>query len=348
MSGKKSKASKVVSYQEFSRITSCGKIYPVYLFCGEERKLLHDALNLLKSKVLSSTSGSLNFEKVSNKEVHWQEILTNAAVLPLFATHRMLVVEDFFMLELGKREETGQDAAELLTYLENPCPSTCLVLITGPKVDTRKKIYKKILNRGLIVYMRPFQHRAALSWIKSEFNRKGKEVTNDVPPYLLTAVGNNLSILNLEIEKLVSYVGHEQVVNKEMAQKVVAGIAEPQVFDLVDAVGIKNTIKAICELRSLLNRGEPPIFILYMLARQFRLLMKTKVLLSKKLTFSEIASQLHIPPFVARKVIQQTNYYNFENIEFVFKQLLKMDQEIKSNVTDKLTVLELGIIKLCK
>lgn len=351
------KPGKIINYDALVKLIASNTFFPIYLFFGAEKKLINDALALLKKNALNPDSGNFNYEHVVDGEFTWDELLDKAETLPLMSARRIIVVEGAAFLQApkksnrgntGNKETSRKGEAELLRYLENPCPTTCLVIISHSKIDTRKKVFKEIVRQGVVVRLDPLSGRALNNWIRDEFQKRGKTIEPAVLTHLQSTVKNDLFLLINEIEKTSLYVGNNVVVDEKTAQKVVANTIQAGVFRLTDAVGMKKTAESLRETRNMLEQGEHPLFIVYMLARQFRLILQAKVLLEKGIPPTELAQKMRIHPFVARNLLRQTPKFELKEIDSVLTHLHKLDEKLKSSKGEPRLLLELAIIKLCQ
>ena len=100
-------------------------------------------------------------------------------------------------------------------------------------------------------------------------------------------------------------------------------------------------------LEALVGTGEPPLRIVYMIHRQFRLLARARALFTKGASRSEVASTLKVPPFVARKLEEQTRNLDEDDLEEALALTLDLESGLKggSDLVDELQV-ELAVLKL--
>jgi DNA polymerase-3 subunit delta len=120
---------------------------------------------------------------------------------------------------------------------------------------------------------------------------------------------------------------------------------EANIFDLVDQIGQKKGEKAIETLRATLMLGEPPVRALFMIARQFRLIIQAGAYRAQGLTEKELAKDLSLHPFVAGKVFRQSANYSPESPETAVKLLRDCDLSLKSGAAP-LSALEDLILRL--
>ena len=169
--------------------------------------------------------------------------------------------------------------------------------------------------------------------------------------YLVTVLGADLSQLVAGVEKAYDYagiaLGKGKKITIEHVRIVVSGTPEFGIFDLVDAIGERNASKAINSLRQVLSFQEAPLRILYLIARQIRLILQAKVLKGQKMSSRQIAKALHIHEFVARKCLAQQENFRLEELECSFDALAQADMALKTSGIPDQIVLERLTLHLC-
>ena len=111
---------------------------------------------------------------------------------------------------------------------------------------------------------------------------------------------------------------------------IVQGKIDENIFSLIDALGNRDKALALKLIEEKLNFGVNHQYILTMIIRQFRLLIKAKEL-SEQVKYSGALMQaLKIPKFVAEKTMAQIKLYNRDQLARIYSQLLELDEKFKS------------------
>jgi len=153
-------------------------------------------------------------------------------------------------------------------------------------------------------------------------------------------VGNDLDLLDQEIEKLLLYKNGESI-EPEDVTLLCPYVAEASIFDLVDAMGNRNGKIAAQILNKKLDEGTDPSYLFAMVVRQFRLLIQAKELTEEGCQQSEISNRLNIHAFVAGKVMQQSHNFDSTQLEEIYDHLLEIDVGAKTGRTELTTSLSL-------
>jgi len=346
-------------------------IKPVYLLYGKEDLLKEEILSKIISSALEPSSKDFNLDSLEGEELDGDILLNLLNTLPLIGKRRVVVVKKSNRLKKEVR-------VKLLEYLKNPSLSTCLVLFSsGAKRDSSGRmviispsIDQAIRKKGELIKCSFSSDYELSSWIKNKVIRSGKKIDPTALPYLISLVGTDLRLLSMEIEKIITYLGEGANISKAEVETVVVPRTESSIFSLIDALGVKGRDKALGFLSSLLRAEEKPSQILFMIARQFRLIWQAKVLgnqgylsgdyyaTSKELKMipQEVKdilpsekSILHQPTYIISKCIKQAHYFSQERLCLVIKQLLTTDLTLKNikGEKEKGLSLELLVLDLC-
>jgi DNA polymerase-3 subunit delta len=308
---------------------------PVYLIYGD-KKMIEEALQRLKKRVSAQFDLEFNFDQFTGAGTTASEIVYAASTLPFMSEKRLVVVKDSDKLPAA-------EAAQLLSYLEKPSETTCLVLVANA-VNKASKLYKAVDKVGEIAEYK--LKESAQTWIKKEFKDNGILVSDAVARYLTHVVGSDLQRLSMEIDKISLYVNSDRITDPSEIEPVVVKSTEISIFDLTDSIGERNTGKAISILHRLLQQKEAPLSILALLSRHFRILLKIKVWVEQGHDNKYILDHLagdegkKLPPFVISKYREQSHNFSVSELEAMFERLLKCDIALKTSSAPAQAVLE--------
>lgn len=326
-----------------------GVLSPVYLFYGAEPFLINQAVDALYRYLVPEGIGDFNYEKLDGSLVSPAQVVDSAGILPVFAEKRLVVVNHVPWFSAVKGEEASQDhnIDYLLSYLNNPSPTTCLVLVAGEKIDSRRKIVKAAQKTGQLIEFAPLKGGDLSKWIGERFRGYGKKVERSVIEYLSVAVGSNLSLLVGEIDKVTSFVGTSANVSLADVSKTVSKSSILSVFQVVDAVGNREASNAVSLIREIIKTGESEIKIMSLLARQLRIMLRAKIMTGNGIRESEIANELNIHPFVVRKGLEEARNFSPEELVRGLEILLDADVALKTGKGEPLALLETAVLKMC-
>jgi DNA polymerase-3 subunit delta len=316
-----------------------GKIPLVLYLYGEEPYLIERGIEKLRTSIIPAHLQEFNREVYSAGEVPVSKIVDSARTVPMLNSWRFILVKE------ADRFTSG-DVEQFLPYIEEPSPSTCLAL-WGEKSGPWKRLFPKIREVGTVVQVRPLFAGKLIGWVKWETQAHGKRMTREAADYLKDMVGNRLRDLHNEIEKVVVYVGEKPVIELGDVEEVVSEVKTRTIFELTDAIGMRDSLEALRILRTMLQAGEAHLRILSMIARQFRLIWKAKHLASKGVAKDEVGKRLRIHHFHLESILQQTAAFSEDDLREGFHQLLQADLAMKTTSVPKELLLEKMVVNLC-
>ncbi|EGW37895.1 DNA polymerase III subunit delta [Desulfosporosinus sp. OT] len=318
-----------------------GKISPVYLWYGEDRFLIQEALQVLKSFYFTTDPSGSGIELVSAKELSPGGIVERANTMSFFANH-LVVVEEVTYFQDGQTA----DLEPFWDYFSNPNPSTCLLFIAG-NVHKGRKFYKAIDRAGEILeFCGPKRPQEWLAWVQSELKIRGKSMDTQVATQFIEWAGHHTGVLSQELDKLVIFTGDRQKITVEDVKTITPRTIEASIFDLLDAVANRTSAKAIQTLQEV-SREEHPLKILALLVRQVRLLLGCNALRKRGGNVAEAPSLLGISPYEAQKVWQQSVRISTDQLAKALSECLNTDLALKTGGGDPGLLLEMMIIKFC-
>lgn len=337
-----------------------GVLPPVYLFYGEEDFLFAEAVSALKQHLLDPGTAAFNLDELDGEKASPTSVAEAAVTLPVFAEKRLVLVRNPVFFQSGKKEkekekDKGKDKEEeestgfaeqaLLKYLADPLLSTCLVFLLKGSADKRRKLYKAVEKAGTVIELGPLKGEELTNWIREQVRKLGKTIEPRALEYIVLHADPALSNLRNELEKIALYLGDEKAITLSAAEKLVVKSSEANIFALVDNLGFRKAEGALLELKNLLENGEPPVRILFMIARHLRLLLAAKELQQRGYTEKQITAELAQHPFVTGKLLREGRSFSFAALERSLSLALECDLALKSGMAPRLALEDL-ILKL--
>ena len=300
-----------------------GQIHNLYLFFGDEYFLIRETVDYIKKSFLCNEFDDINYSNIEGKETSLEDLIYSSKTMPLFSNKRLIVVKDFLKLMNTKKEE------ELfLQFIQGLPDHLCLILVS-PKIDKRTKIYKSITKNGEAIEFKTFKGNLLIRWIKQRFSVAGKKIDKEAAAFLASNFDRGLEELNSEINKVITYSGSKQTIEQSDILPIVRTTLENNIFLLMDAICQKDSPKALSILNDIIKEGEAPLWILFMIIRQLRLIYRSFLLLQQGFNFNEIHKTLKVHPYALKKAIEQSNNFNIIKLNKALDLALDTDLKIK-------------------
>lgn len=214
-----------------------GIFKPIYLLMGEEAYFIDVLSELLEDKVLTETEKDFNMQMFYGTDSDVDTVISSARRFPMMAEHQLIIVKEAQQL-------SRFDVLE--TYAKNPMLSTVLVLCyKHGNVDKRKSIVKSIDKIGVVFESKKLYDNQIPAFIKSYFHEKGIVIDEKSAQMLTDFVGNDLSRLIKELEKLqISLPESQKRITSDVVEKNVGISKDYNNFELLKAIIEKNTLTA--------------------------------------------------------------------------------------------------------
>lgn len=227
--------------------------------------------------------------------------------------------------------------AKILDYLQDPSPEADLVML-GEKLGAREKLLAAVKESGEVHDFKQPTGKALAKWVAGHAKKQGLNLPEEVAEDLVARCSDDKARVSMEVEKLALYA--DGAATMEDVEVLVSPDLQANIFSFVDALGAGDRGQALGLLEALLGAGEPPLRILYMIRRQFRLLARARSLFDEDVPRSEVASRLKVPPFVARKLEEQAREMGEQDLERALAITLDLERGLKggSDLGDELQV----------
>lgn len=301
---------------------------PVYLLFGEEAFLRNSYKNQMKTAI--TAGDTMNFNQFEGKGIDVQEVISLAETMPFFAEKRLILVENSGLFKSAPDE--------ILTYLPQIPETTCLIFVES-EVDKRSKMFKKVKELGYTVEMKRQDLTQLARWAGTLLSREGKKITGNTMELFLHMIGDDMENIRMELEKLISYTMGREVITDEDVEAICTVRITNKIFDMVTAIVNRQTKKAMELYEDLLTLKEPPMRILFLIARQFNQILQVKELMGKGMDKGSIASKLKIPPFAAGKIMPQSRTFTREQILSYVNLCVDAEEAVKTGkLNDRMAV----------
>ena len=310
----------------------------VYLLCGEEAYLRNQYKKKLRD-ALAADGDTMNYSYYEGKDINPRAVIDMAETLPFFADRRVLMIENS-----GFFKNKCEELADYMSVI----PESTNFIFVETEVDKRSRFYKEVKKVGRVVEFGTQKEDTLVKWILGMLKKENKNITRDTLQMFLTKTGSDMQMIKNELDKLVAYTEGRDVITAEDVEEVCVTQTTNRIFDMVNAIAEGNQKKALELYEDLLSLKEPPMRILFLIARQFKQLYQVKLPTKEGLPSAEIAKQAGIVPFAMKKYQAQAKSFTAEELRNAVEECVAGEEAVKTGkMNDRLSV-ELLIIKYAK
>ena len=296
---------------------------PIYLFMGEESFFIDDLTDLMDKIILSETERDFNHSVFYGVDSDVRTIISTCKRYPMMSDHQVVIIKEAQKLD-------NFDLLEL--YAKNPLNSTILIInYKHGTVDGRKAVVKSIDKVGVIFESKRLYDNKIPAFISSYYQDRGFRIDAKATQMLVDYVGNDLSKLVKELEKLqVVLSGKQPIITAEVVEENVGISKDYNNFELIKAVANKDKVKAyrIVDYFDKNQKNNPLVMTLYSFIYYFNNLIecfwlpqKTEQNVMKALNFRNT--------YMAQDYMAGLRNYNVNEVMEIISNLRTFDAKSK-------------------
>lgn len=322
--------------QRINEDIKTGNFKQIYLLYGEERYLRRQYRDRLKS-ALCQEGDTMNVHFYEGKDMNVGEVVDLAETLPFFADRRVIFVENSGLFKSG-----GERMAE---YLAAP-NETSFFVFTESEVDKRSKLYKTVQSSGCVVEFATQDENTLKRWIAGVLKKEGKRIAESTVNLFLQKTGTDMDNIYMELEKLICYCMERDVVEASDVEAVCTNRISNHIFDMINAIADRQLQNALKLYYDLLALKEPPMRILFLIARQCNMLLQVKEMKTKGFDNKAMGSKIGLPPFVVGKYVTQAGRFRTADLREAVKKCVDAEEAVKTGRMNDVMSVEILIMSV--
>ena len=306
------------------------KYKPIYLLHGEEPYNIDLVSNFIEHKLLPDAEKGFNQTVLYGKDTDVMTVLNASKRYPMMADYQVVLVKEAQDMKWGNDDADKKSINPLLSYLENPLASTILVFCYKyGKFDKRKKTYKAIEKNGLIFESAVIYDSKVPGWIEEFIKEKGYKINQQATFMLAEYLGNDLSKIANELEKLMLNVAAGQEITLKHIQDNIGISKEYNVFELQTALSKKDVFKAnqVINYFEANPKANPIVLVLGNLNNFFSKVLVYHYVRDK--TPQNLARELGVSPYFIKDYEQAARNYNYNKTMQIISYLREYDLKSK-------------------
>lgn len=241
--------------------------------------------------------------------------------LGLFGAGRLVVVE-------GVERWKKADAEAIRAYLVVPAPGSVLALVTEESARD-SALAEAVASAGEVLRYDVPKPKDPSIWVRAEFERLEAEVSEDAARRLVEIVGDDVTVLAVEVDKIATWAGDEPVGPADIDLLAVPAPGETPMWALSDAWGSRDVAGVLAACEAELASGVEPFLVAVRLAAQAGFVRSVQALASEGLSAREMASRLKKHEFRVRKALGHAERYTREELDAVVIRLAELDAALK-------------------
>ncbi len=287
---------------------------PIYWIEGDEAFQIDQLVNYAEHHILSEGEDSFNLTVFYGKDAEWANVLNACRKYPMFSNRQVVIL---------KEAQQMKEVDKLAAYIQNPLSSTVFVVAyKDKKLDARTSLAKLLKKQTEYILTKKIFESALPQWVNTQVSNMGYSITPKANQLLVDHIGNDLSRIKNEIDKILVNLGSRKKITEDDVENYVGISKDFNVFELQKAIGEKNLINAIRIIQYFgANPKTAPIQMI--LPTLYAFFSKVYVLCSTSGSDGVLASEIGISSFHLPSYKKAATIYGPQRIE---KNLLLLHQ----------------------
>ncbi|MGJ8665759.1 MAG: DNA polymerase III subunit delta [Patiriisocius sp.] len=297
-----------------------GDIKPIYFLMGEEAYYIDAISDYIEKTVLSEEEKGFNQMVLYGRDVTIDDIVGNAKRYPMMAELQVVIVKE--------AQDLSRTIENLVSYVENPQPTTVLVLCYKyKKLDARKKLSKAVKKSGVLFESKKLYDNQIPDWIKRTLASKGYTISPKAAQMLTEFLGTDLGKINNELEKLQLILKPGEQITPQVIEENIGISKDFNNFELQNAIGERDIKKAFSIIQYFAQnpKNNPIVMTVSLLYGFFVKVLKYHSLTNK----ASAAKELGVNPYFLKDYEKAARNYPMKKVSGIIATIREVDMKSK-------------------
>ena len=319
--------------------------HKICLIYGNQQLLLRETTNSLIEQRLEGREREWSLERFNAQEMLKStgdsgkncidDFLISCETLPMLTDRKVIQLDNFELIKKAVKKNDSSSVSRLFEAVENIInnpPDSLWFIFTSPAMreqDFSKPLFRGIKQSGRIQKFVAYDNSSPFNWVIQRAEKKGLPLSADVARLMINIVGNDLTDLDHELEKLSLYLSGAPI-TEDLIKEHIRGHKHFSVFRMTEALSRKELLPALEILdQQLQTAPREHVRLFALIIMQFRRLLIIHSMLSQFKKETEILAKISLPPFLGKQVLAQAR--NFSNLEMqnIYAELAHLDLRVK-------------------
>lgn len=280
----------------------------------------------------------LNLKFFEDKELSFEEFCNNFFSFSMFSEKKLFIIKKPFL----NQEFKDKFLKEIKRFINS---ENIIIFYETTEILATDKFLELLKKNGKVQEFKPLKGIFLKNWIKKEVEKHKSKIDLKAIDKLISFVGNDTWRIANEIKKLISFKKNQRV-EVEDIEKIVKEEIDINIFEMIDAIGLKDKKKALKLLHQQIEKGENSLYLLSMINFQFRNLLTIKELVEKNMPYFFILKKTQLNPFVFKKAYEQSQRFTLLELKRIYRKIFQVDFDIKTGKIEQEIALDLLIVKI--
>jgi DNA polymerase-3 subunit delta len=279
---------------------------PVYWLEGEEEYYIDKAMEYAEHRILKEAESAFNLTVFYGRDANWPDVINACRRHPMIGDRQVVLL---------KEAQHMRDIEKLESYVDNPLKTTVFVVsYKDKKVDGRTKFAKTLKEKGVMVTTKKMYDNQLPEWTQEMIQSKGLTITPKGLALVVDHVGNDLSRMENEIDKIMVNLGKRKGITEDDIEQYIGVSKDFNVFELQGALAKKDIPKAIRIIQYFeANPKAAPIQLV--LPSLYSFFSKVFMVFGAGDNEKSVAAAIGVSPYFIKDYMQAANLYNYAGVE---------------------------------
>jgi len=336
---------------EESRKLSLSNLPSLTLFTGADQ----GQYDIMKTQVLKQIGydpADLNFAYFDMKEVDYKSLELELVSLPFFADEKIVILDHFVDITTAKKRYlTDDELKSFEDYLENPLPSSKLVIFAEGKLDSKRRLVKLLKRDAKVFEAIEPKEQEIRAYFQKWAQELGLTFAGKSFEQLLIKSGFQFSEIQKNLLFLQAYKDNGDITEEDIVEAIPKTLQD-NIFDLTQLILTKKIDQARDLVKDLTLQGEDEIKLIAIMLGQFRLYTQVKILQESGQTEAKMVSSLghylgrNPNPYQIRFALRDTRGLSLNFLQDSIRYLIQADYQIKTGVYEKGYLFENALLQI--
>lgn len=332
---------------ELCRQIEAGNVPPIVLVVGAEQYLQNKAVQALRTAALKGSVAGLNEDHFIATESPVDSIIAAARTLPMLARKRFVSVRQVERWETASKSEA--DALDRIAQYATAPVSSCVLVLSGSKLDGRKKLTAMAKKANWYVACDPISRAGIPSFIAGRAAERGVKIAAGAAELIVEVVGTDLAALVDAVERLCLFVGTDGKIDEDAVGTCLVRIKASTVWELVGAISRRDLGRALEALDAVYDPKDRGLPIVGTWAWSARQMLKFESSIRAGMSPAQAAQAAGAPPFRANELADQCKRVPRQELERWLDVIARVDMALKGgSKRPPKAILEDAILSMCK
>ena len=301
-----------------------------YLLMGKDSFLLDYSVKLI-TDACNIIMPELNYIRFTEGNIDAGEVVKALEIFPMMCDRKVVYVN------LSTKADSLQNDKKLLAYLENPSPSSVLVVSAGENkvLSSAKNIVAVDCNK--------LSEDFIVSYIALELKKRNKTISREGAKKLNEFCMSDMMQITTEVAKLASFVGNREMITEDDIERIVNKNVEYQIFELSEALAKRDAKKTFSVLEKFKEKKSAGPTLIPLIYSHFRRLFFVAI---TNMDRKSLANELGVKEFAVSKYIEQAKNFKKVHLKEIVDICSDMEFGVKNGTVDKDRALDLIILKI--